>query len=609
MALDWGEKLLESMLGGVPLVAKLIPRRYQQRALARLNDVNPFAQTAASKDLLRALRLAWIEAALQVDGAARRAVSAPEWMPQVDKVERFSCFLTVTLRSLRSEAFDRDAEPGRAPMDRHLDELIVHVPATMAGHSPDAGEAITSGFRDIAAAVAGWPPHEVPAIYEQIARQGLPAPGTDVRRSFGDLVYAEFAETLKSPDRYPEASQAFVIAIGGLGVDLGRRCLALLHGQESKLDQMLQALDALPSDGGLLAWLARVDADWPARWKQLSAQVAAVDAKLDRQTGTLDLVQAQLEKLTAAIEAKGRIGAGPGQLAHDTVLALAMRLRPDEHLDLDQSIDELEAAVGVALDLVAKGHSSHYQDRFVDEVLAGVRQSIEAGQLEQGAASIDEALAALDEREAIEREAAKRRRGHLLAAAEEQAMLLRDPERVADAVEKLVSLDHPQRPAACRPFVDRLKAYYDEGETRGLRLPLDVAEALARRLLAHASGSDERGEALIWLGNALSTLGERESGTERLLQAVQAYEAALLERTRERVPMDWATTQSNLGDALRLLGQRESGTERLLQAVKAYEAALLERNRERVPHHFESVLRNLAEAQRLLLDRQQDNLE
>ena len=58
------------------------------------------------------------------------------------------------------------------------------------------------------------------------------------------------------------------------------------------------------------------------------------------------------------------------------------------------------------------------------------------------------------------------------------------------------------------------------------------------------------------LGNALSTLGERESGTERLEDALEAYRAALKERTRERVPLDWAMTQNNLGIAL---GRSASG--------------------------------------------------
>jgi tetratricopeptide (TPR) repeat protein len=76
------------------------------------------------------------------------------------------------------------------------------------------------------------------------------------------------------------------------------------------------------------------------------------------------------------------------------------------------------------------------------------------------------------------------------------------------------------------------------------------------------------------LGNALQALGEHESGTARLEEAVAAYRAALEEWTRERVPLDWAATQVNLGIALWTLGERESGTARLEEAVAAYRAAL-----------------------------------
>src|SRR5260370_9332 len=76
------------------------------------------------------------------------------------------------------------------------------------------------------------------------------------------------------------------------------------------------------------------------------------------------------------------------------------------------------------------------------------------------------------------------------------------------------------------------------------------------------------------LGSALSTLGERESGTARLEDAVAAYRAAPEELTRARVPLQWATTQNNLGIALQALGQRESGTARLKEAVAAWELCL-----------------------------------
>jgi hypothetical protein len=47
----------------------------------------------------------------------------------------------------------------------------------------------------------------------------------------------------------------------------------------------------------------------------------------------------------------------------------------------------------------------------------------------------------------------------------------------------------------------------------------------------------------------------RRPGTARLEEAVAAFRAALEERTRDRVPLDWATTQNNLGHALRALGK------------------------------------------------------
>ena len=90
--------------------------------------------------------------------------------------------------------------------------------------------------------------------------------------------------------------------------------------------------------------------------------------------------------------------------------------------------------------------------------------------------------------------------------------------------------------------------------------------------------------------------GERESGTARLEEAVAAYRAALEERTRERVPLDWAGTQNNLGNALSTLGERESGTARLEEAVAAYRAALEERTRERVPLDWAMTQNNLGNA-------------
>ena len=42
------------------------------------------------------------------------------------------------------------------------------------------------------------------------------------------------------------------------------------------------------------------------------------------------------------------------------------------------------------------------------------------------------------------------------------------------------------------------------------------------------------------LANVLARLGERESGTARLEEALTAYRSALEELTRDRAPLQWA---------------------------------------------------------------------
>jgi len=105
------------------------------------------------------------------------------------------------------------------------------------------------------------------------------------------------------------------------------------------------------------------------------------------------------------------------------------------------------------------------------------------------------------------------------------------------------------------------------------------------------------------LGTALSRLGERESGTARLNEAVAAYRDALQEYTRERVPLDWAMTQNNLGNALSSLGERESGTARLEEAVAAYRDALAVLEPAGADHYIAIARANLVRVETLLAGR------
>lgn len=148
---------------------------------------------------------------------------------------------------------------------------------------------------------------------------------------------------------------------------------------------------------------------------------------------------------------------------------------------------------------------------------------------------------------------------------------------------------------------------YELGRDRADNSALVEAITLLKSILAHLSLTDVP---LDWattqnqLGNALSTLGERENGTARLKEAVAAYSNALRECTRERVPLQWAMTQSNLGTALARLGERESGTERLEGAIAAFRAALLEWRREDAPLDWATAQNNLGNALRTLGERE-----
>ena len=83
------------------------------------------------------------------------------------------------------------------------------------------------------------------------------------------------------------------------------------------------------------------------------------------------------------------------------------------------------------------------------------------------------------------------------------------------------------------------------------------------------------------LGNALQRLGERESGTARLEEAVAAYGAALLEWTRDKVPLDLGQDAEQSRCTLSTLGKREAETDKAkgcttLKTARDHYAAALE---------------------------------
>src|SRR6516162_7312859 len=107
---------------------------------------------------------------------------------------------------------------------------------------------------------------------------------------------------------------------------------------------------------------------------------------------------------------------------------------------------------------------------------------------------------------------------------------------------------------------------------------------------------DEKAGYLDSQADALYRQGDEKGDNAALKQSIEIWHLVLAERTRERVPLDWASTQTNLGNALRTLGEREDGTAHLEEAVAAHRAALEEITRDRVPLGWAETQINLGAA-------------
>jgi hypothetical protein len=103
------------------------------------------------------------------------------------------------------------------------------------------------------------------------------------------------------------------------------------------------------------------------------------------------------------------------------------------------------------------------------------------------------------------------------------------------------------------------------------------AAAEKLRLMAQiegVSGMDELGQWLHDKAGEFLERGDQKGENGALVVAVAAYRAALEERTRERVPLDWASNASDQGEALILLSERCGDIALAEQALSQITAAL-----------------------------------
>jgi tetratricopeptide (TPR) repeat protein len=276
--------------------------------------------------------------------------------------------------------------------------------------------------------------------------------------------------------------------------------------------------------------------------------------------------------------------ASAGSVAEGFIDEMAQKVAGDKALDFEGKKQAVRNAIEIyEKEIAGRPTETNFGD-IVDMALTKARAQVNKGQSALARATLDKAAEdmARDEEERRDRYVA----GVTVLRHRERdiALAAYDGDAAAGTVVKLARSIHGANAAAVVESLDKeAHALSQYGRDRGSNVHLVAASALRRELLALASSNEERGAARNEFGNALWTLGQRESGTARLEEAVAAYRAAQEELTREQIPLEWAMTQGNLGFALSTLGERESGTARLEEAMAAYRTALEERTRERVP--------------------------
>jgi tetratricopeptide (TPR) repeat protein len=471
--------------------------------------------------------------------------------------------------------------------------------------------------------------------YRDLLRSDLTRHNVEVKvqEDFKDLG----GETLDKLDVYIAHCDAVVHLIGDMtGAYPGERGLSALLAKYPDLPAKLPPLSAALKDGVGVSYT-----QWEA-WLALyhgkllliasAAETAERGLKYEPTDGSRTAQNAHLTRLKAVERYPGCTFTSADNLAKyvlgSTILDLlvqayaeeigrerdaaagfinemAKKVADDPNLDFEGKKQAVRNAIDIYEEEISGGQTQTNIDAVVDQALARARSLVDVGKSGLAQATLRKAA------EAMRREEEERRERYVAGITvlynreRDIALATYDGEAAATAIIGLAEAIHGANTVMVAGALNsEAEALYEYGRDRGSNVHLAALIAVRQKLLDAAASNDERGLANHNLGTALLSLGERESGTARLETAVAAYRAALQERSRDRVPLDWAMTQNNLGVALRMLGERESGTARIEEAVKAYRAALEERSRDRVPLDWASTQNNLGTALSMLGERE-----
>ena len=218
-------------------------------------------------------------------------------------------------------------------------------------------------------------------------------------------------------------------------------------------------------------------------------------------------------------------------VAEGFIREMAQRVAGDKALDLDGMKQAVRNAIEIYENEIAGRPVETNFDDIVNRALARAKEQVDRGQSGLARATLRKAA------EEMRREEEKRRERYgagmtvLYRRECDVALASYDGDAAARGMVALAETIHGTNAAKVVEFLSsEAHALEDTGDRRGSNVHLVAAIALRRELLNLAVSDDERGAAHTNLGVALGRLGERESDTRRLEEAVQVFRAALEER-------------------------------------------------------------------------------
>jgi hypothetical protein len=210
--------------------------------------------------------------------------------------------------------------------------------------------------------------------------------------------------------------------------------------------------------------------------------------------------------------------------ARELIFEIARRSGGDAATTFEQALANAQSAFEQGRGAIEAGARGGNLGALVDDLLKRIAERTQVGDFAGGAAEADRAFDQWERIEAKRRAEAVAAGVRILVEGARQDVLRRDFRAAAGRHVRIVELENPdssRRFVALRAKQDEI---YVEGRDKGVNASLEVGIELARLARESARDADERGAAGNDLAVALQALGERESGTARLEEAVRPTE-------------------------------------------------------------------------------------